>query len=127
MNVKLMSLMSNKHCAFLCVFFQNFVTKNTDLCNKWKLNEDENTNATLAAQELDENQEKHFLDKENYEMHCDNFLSNAVGVVPWRESTAQHKVDESSTTSDEAFCIATLINNCQCWTDEFEGAKERKN
>ena len=58
-------------------------------------------------------------------MHCDNFLSNAAGVVPWRERSAQHRADKSSTMSDEAFCIVTLINNCQHWTDEFKGAKEK--
>ena len=114
--------MCDKHCDFLCVVFWNFVTKNADLHNKWKLNEDENTNMTLAAQELDNNQEKCFLDKENCEMHCDNFLSNAAGVVPWRERSAQHKVDELSTMSDEAFCIVTPINNHQRWTDEFAGS-----
>ena len=65
MNFKLMSRMSNKHCDFLCVVFPNFVTKNADLCNKWKLNEEQNSNATLAAQELEDSQEKHFLDRGN--------------------------------------------------------------
>ena len=121
-----MSCMSNKHHDFLCVIFWNFVTKNADLCNKWKLNEEENLDTTLAAKELEDSHEKHFLDKEKCEMHCDNFLSNAVGVVPWRERSTQHKADGSSTTSDEVFCIATLINNCQQWTDEFKGAKEKR-
>ena len=63
MNVKLMSLMSDKHCGFLCVFFQNFVTKNTRLCNKWKLNEEENSDTSLAAQESEDSQKKCFLRK----------------------------------------------------------------
>ena len=113
----MMTRMSDKHCDFLCAVFLNFVTKNADLCNKWKLNKEENLDVTFAAQESEDNQEEHFLDREKCEMHCDNFLSNAVGVVPWRERSAQHKADKSSTTSDEAFCIATLIDNCQHWTD----------
>ena len=115
--------MSNQHCNFVCVVFPNFANKNTDLHNKWKLNKEENLVATFATQESEDSQEKHFLDGGKCETHCDNFLSNAVGVVPWRERSAQHKADKSSTMSDEAFCIATLINNCQRWTDEFKGAK----
>ena len=62
---------------------------------------------------------------ENYIWCCDNFLSVVVGKVPWKNKEASKKVDVLATTTDEAFCIVTLLNNEERWRDECDDKIEK--